>query len=132
MRSLRIRWRSAWKPLAIAAIALLALRTLPALLTPPNPPPLAEDIGLPKVDVPAAERDAKPRPKGKERRHPRHRPHRTQRVKHESRQTPAPPASEPAPAPPPTPATPPAPAPPPPSAASPPPTSDGSLEFAPH
>src|SRR6186997_2523525 len=35
--------------MAIAAGVLLALQALPALLRPPEPPPLAPDVGLPAV-----------------------------------------------------------------------------------
>ena len=37
-----------------ALAALLALQALPALLRPPAPPPLAADVGLPRVAGPAA------------------------------------------------------------------------------
>ena len=33
----------------VAVAALLALQLLPALLKPPEPPPLAADVGLPRV-----------------------------------------------------------------------------------
>ncbi|MGC1165481.1 MAG: hypothetical protein WA862_05170, partial [Solirubrobacterales bacterium] len=35
----------------VAVAALLAMRLLPALLKPPEPPPLAADVGLPKVAI---------------------------------------------------------------------------------
>src|SRR3954451_10335951 len=49
MRRVRVRWTSAAKAAAIAVAALVALQALPALLKPPEPPPLAADVGLPKV-----------------------------------------------------------------------------------
>jgi len=58
MRGIRIRWAGAAKVAAIAIAALIALQALPALLKPPAPPPLAGDVGLPRV-VP---RDAEPEP----------------------------------------------------------------------
>src|SRR3954468_19253068 len=56
MRRVRVRWTSAAKAAAIAVGALVALQTLPALLKPPAPPPLAPDVGLPQPVV----RDAEP------------------------------------------------------------------------
>src|ERR1700745_2438437 len=49
MRGVRVRWGSAVKVAAIAVGALLALQALPALLKPPEPPPRAPDVGLPRV-----------------------------------------------------------------------------------
>jgi len=129
------------------ALALFALQALPHLLRPPEPPPLAADVGLPRV-ISAAEpsgsgphRPPLPEPRIKrspvrsgvgpaevviasEPRPKRHRRPRAVAV-------PAPPAppvaatAEPPPAPTPVPPPPPAPGP---SA----PPSDGSEEFAPH
>ena len=39
------------KGLALALVGLLALQVLPSLLTAPAPPPLAADVGLPKVAI---------------------------------------------------------------------------------
>src|SRR3954454_19793464 len=52
MRGIRVRWASAAKAAAVAAVAVVALQALPSLLKPPDPPPLAPDVGLPQV-VPA-------------------------------------------------------------------------------
>src|SRR3954453_8912192 len=52
---MRVRWTSAAKATAIAVAALVALQALPALLKPPEPPPLAPDVGLPQRVVKDAE-----------------------------------------------------------------------------
>ena len=48
---MRVRWSAAGKATLVAVVALLALRLLPPLLKPPEPPPLAADVGLPRVEV---------------------------------------------------------------------------------
>src|SRR3954462_14255500 len=55
MRRVRVRWTSAAKAAAIVVAALVALQALPALLKPPEPPPLAPDVGLPQPVVKDAE-----------------------------------------------------------------------------
>jgi hypothetical protein len=50
----RIRWSQAGLGLVAAAGILMALRVLPSLLTPPAPPPLPADVGLPRVEASAA------------------------------------------------------------------------------
>ena len=56
MAGIRIRWRGVARVAAIVVVALIALRLLPGLLRAPEPPPLAADVGLPRVtpvsDVP--------------------------------------------------------------------------------
>ncbi|HEU5252902.1 MAG TPA: hypothetical protein VFU16_06225 [Solirubrobacterales bacterium] len=49
MGAVRIRWSSAARAAIVAVAALIALQALPSLLRPPEPPPLAEDVGLPRV-----------------------------------------------------------------------------------
>lgn len=139
------------------AAGLVALQVLPGLLRPPQAPPLAADVGLPRVagaerELVIREAEPKPRPQPKpkplrahglsaatavigtkpRRRVPKRRP--VESLSHTERKSPAPsqpvptPAPEPPPyAPPPEPEPVPAPAPDPP-----PPPSDGSVEFAPH
>jgi len=51
---MRVRWRSAGRVAAVAAVGLSALQVLPGLLKPPQAPPLAADVGLPRP-VPARE-----------------------------------------------------------------------------
>src|SRR5215467_2899973 len=112
----RIRWSQAALALLGMAAILLALRVAPSFLKPPAPPPLPEDVGLPRLasEAPAVKRRIKkkaPKPKPLHRRpirrHPKPEPpKRRQRTK--------------APAPTPEPA---------PVAPSP---NDGSMEFAPH
>jgi len=48
---------------AVAAAALLALQALPGLLRPPEPPPLAPDVGLPQVATSLAEPATAPAPR---------------------------------------------------------------------
>jgi len=134
---------------------LLALRLGPALLKPPEPPPLAADVGLQGVAVervpehvperraPDSSKDPghvrrQPAPPRQRRRlEPKIGSKPKPRPKQKAAEKPAPPQSPPAiPAPPPTP-EPPAPAPQPapspaPAPAPPPPPDDGSAEFAPH
>src|SRR3954466_5655987 len=55
MRRVRVRWTSAAKAAAIVVAALVALQALPARLKPPEPPPLAPDVGLPQPIVKDAE-----------------------------------------------------------------------------
>jgi len=143
----RVRWAGTWKVAAVAVGLLIAVQALPVLMRPPQPPPLAKDVGLPPV-MPAAEESPPPnlrfetdaeRPKGttgmaatgviSSTPRPRQRRERRQIV----RPSPAPqppvsatPPAEPVPYEPPTPPiAPPAPAPPPA------PPGDGSEEFAP-
>jgi len=147
--SVRIQWQVAAKVAGIAVACLLALQTLPSLLRPPAPPPLAKDIGLQGISVqpkPQLERVAPGgelrSPEAAEGKAPKRRPHRpgtrsSAQGKEGAprRQDPLAPAPVP-PSPPPPPS--PAPSPPPPIPSSPvpppppPPPSDGSLEFAPH
>src|SRR6478735_492685 len=61
MRGVRVRWAGAAKVAALAIAALVALQTLPELLKPPAPPPLAEDVGLPRVVPKDAEKEPEPR-----------------------------------------------------------------------
>ena len=56
---IRIRWKALGKGVALAVAGLLALQVLPALLKPPEPPPLGADVGLPRV---AVEAEPAPRP----------------------------------------------------------------------
>jgi hypothetical protein len=46
---IRIRWGALGRFAAIAAAGLAALQILPGLLQAPQPPPLARDVGLPRV-----------------------------------------------------------------------------------
>jgi len=48
---LRIHWMTLGKGVALAGVGLLALQVLPGLLKPPAPPPLAGDVGLPRVQI---------------------------------------------------------------------------------
>lgn len=161
MGRVRVQWRSVAKVAAALAAGLAALQVLPALLKAPEAPPLASDVGLPRLHVPrepAVEiREPKRRPKRqpKLRRSddisaatatigttPQNRPRRRGRrgrrgelPSHTGRKSPAappPPAFEPPPyVPPPEPPPAPEPAPAPAPQPTPPPT-DGSVEFAPH
>lgn len=140
---MRIRWRSVGKLAAALAVGVAALQLLPGLLTPPQAPPLAADVGLPQTPAPrepAVEIHAPRRtPGGKPRPRPSHgvaaatavigtTPRRHQPKRRNGRvELPDPPAAPTPYAPPPPPEPPPAPAPEPP-----PPPDDGSLEFAPH
>jgi hypothetical protein len=54
----RIRWSQAGVLLVAAAGILLALRVVPSLLTPPAPPPLPADVGLPRVEAAPVPRPA--------------------------------------------------------------------------
>jgi hypothetical protein len=49
MGGVRIRWRALAKLAALVVGAVAALQVLPALLKAPAPPPLARDVGLPRV-----------------------------------------------------------------------------------
>jgi hypothetical protein len=49
----RIRWSQALLALFAAVGILLALRAAPSLLTPPAPPPLPADVGLPRGEASA-------------------------------------------------------------------------------
>ncbi len=51
MAGLRIRWRGVGRVAAIVALGLIAVRLVPGLLSTPEPPPLAADVGLPKGTV---------------------------------------------------------------------------------
>ncbi|HWO83021.1 MAG TPA: hypothetical protein VNM38_04435 [Solirubrobacterales bacterium] len=152
MRGVRVRWAGIWKVAAVVAALLLSLQALPALLRPPEPPPLGADVGLPRV-VPAPEEPPPPEPPSRRRRLEKHR----KRAKGaeglaavdviSSRPRPKPPHRhrrrprfKPAPEQPPPPAAPPeqvpyepppAPGPPPVPAPPPAPAGDGSEEFAP-
>lgn len=119
------------KLVAIAVAGLALLQVLPGLLRAPEPPPLAADVGLPRVKVAPA---AKPTPPHRHRRKrllPALAPGvissapRRQRVARPPRTPPPPVPAEPPPAPPPE-------APPPPPSEPLPPPNDGSVEFAPH
>src|SRR5436305_15025748 len=55
-----VRWSRAAKAMAVAVVALIALQALPSLLKPPEPPPLAPDVGLPRVVSTAPPREAEP------------------------------------------------------------------------
>src|SRR4051794_6230582 len=48
MGNLRVRWPAVARRLGAGLAVLLALQTLPSLLRPPSPPPLAADVGLPR------------------------------------------------------------------------------------
>jgi hypothetical protein len=48
MGPIRIRWRSAARIGGFALAGLIVLKLLPGLLEPPDPPPLAADVGLPR------------------------------------------------------------------------------------
>jgi len=138
---LRIRWGWLARGAGVLATGLIALQVLPNLLAPPEAPPLAADVGLPRVGagverVPSISREPEPAPEPAA---PAPAPARggisaatavigTTPRRHKPR--PRAPAPLPAPPPPPEPA-PLAPAPPPPPAP-PPAPEDGSLEFAPH
>src|SRR3954465_3500688 len=67
MRGARGRWAGQAKVAGIAAALLLSLQALPALLRPPQPPPLGADVGLPQV-VPAPEEPPPPEPRFEEHR----------------------------------------------------------------
>jgi outer membrane biosynthesis protein TonB len=131
MRHVRIRWRNVARFVGALAALVVALFAAPALLAPPEPAPLPDDVGLeagatgfvyeapeeqrePRPNTPEPRREPKPRP---ERPAPRH-----EHVEETPRKaaapapvTPPPPVPAPAPspigapAPPPTPAAPPAP-----------------------
>jgi len=58
---LRIRWVTLGKGMALAGVGLLALQVVPSLLRPPKPPPLAGDVGLPRVKVEPADVEAPPK-----------------------------------------------------------------------
>jgi hypothetical protein len=148
----RIRWRGVARLAAIVVVGLIALRSVPALLHAPVPPPLGRDVGLPKAKSRASRPLARPkRPKPHRRSVPdapaatvrigtgiRHRHKRRRHHKH--RIPPPKPTLEPVEsAPSPTPAYVPEPAPEPAPAPLPEPPSatrsmpgDGSQEFAPH
>jgi len=157
MGGIRVRWRALAKLVAIVAAALAALQLLPDLLRPPVPPPLARDVGLPRVKVePSAKRQQvagqepvarKPLPRdvisSVPHRHVAPEPGRmaakkpgANRHRHPAPPVPSAPAVEtppppPAESPPPVSTTPaPPPSPPPPAPTQPP--GDGSEEFAPH
>jgi hypothetical protein len=49
MGAVRIRWRALARVAVIAVAGIAALQALPDLLKPPAPPPLARDVGLPRV-----------------------------------------------------------------------------------
>ena len=145
---MRIRW-SGMAKLAIGAIAgLVALQALPAMLHPPEPPPLAEDVGLPRIDrsagspppqtrleTPRAHKGAGKTTKSAAIDVIRSKPRSPRPAAAKPKAPPAPPVEPPAPSPvyeppPPSSPTPSATLAPPPAAA--PPPGDGSEEFAPH
>ena len=143
MARVRIRWKALGKGVALAALGLLGLQLLPSLLKPPEPPPLAADVGLPRIaierqPVAAAPELNEARARPRKNRQPQRRPE--PRTNREPRPiTPSPASPSPPPAPPqsapileqsPAPAPEPAPVSAPPPAPEPAPT-DGSLEFAP-
>lgn len=157
MGRVRVRWRGVGKVAAVLIAGLVALQVLPGLLKPPEAPPLAADVGLPRVSVPhepaveihepaQASKPPKVKPEPRRsnglsaatavigttpRRHkPRRREPRGDLFSHTERKSPAPPPPAPPPPPEPPPYVPP-PAPEPPPNPPPPPT-DGSVEFAPH
>jgi len=76
MGRVRIRWRGLAKVAVVALAGLAALQVLPALLAPPSPPPLASDVGLPRI--PASQEPAvvirEPRPEPPPKPRPRQRP----------------------------------------------------------
>jgi hypothetical protein len=75
MGAVRIRWRGVARVAAIVLFGLVAVRLLPGLLRAPEPPPLAADVGLPKVaPVVAPVADAAPHTRTRPRR-PRRKPH---------------------------------------------------------
>jgi len=82
---------------AVAAALLLSLQALPALLRPPEPPPLGADVGLPRV----VHAPAEPPPPAAEqiRRKPQSKHAHERRRRHRRTAKPSPPP--PAPAPPP-------------------------------
>src|SRR4051794_10800864 len=47
----RIRWSRAGLALLGVAAGLLGLRVAPSFLTPPSPPPLPDDVGLPRIEA---------------------------------------------------------------------------------
>ncbi|HEX5929805.1 MAG TPA: hypothetical protein VFY48_10470 [Solirubrobacterales bacterium] len=143
MGTVRIRWKGLGKVAAAAVAGLLALQALPGLLRAPQPPPLAPDVGLPRVQVQRPEPVAAPKPPPRKPRRsqpPKPRPIRraeplgrnttqkrgsTDRGEVEAAPVPlAVPAQAPAPVAPPPPVPPPIPPPAPPG--------DGSVEFMPH
>jgi hypothetical protein len=142
MGAVRVRWSTLAKWVGAGLAALLAAQALPPLLRPPAPPPLAADVGLPRVRAaepatpaalaarvsPARALPARHRPDRHGRRRPTGRERRTEPEAHAvgEDQVIIAPAVEPA-TPPPPPAVTPAPPP-----APPPPPADGSVEFMPH
>lgn len=60
MVKLRVRWQSAVRLGALVASGCLALAAGPALFRAPDPPPLARDIGLPRVVRAPDERSGAP------------------------------------------------------------------------
>jgi len=161
MGQLRIRWGWLARGVGILAGGLVALQVLPGLLAPPEAPPLAADVGLPRVarggaaavpaeraeDALAHEPNQKPKPRPSRgiaaatavigttpRRHARRPRRKSPPRKPTPRAAPAPtPPRSAVPAPPPAAPPPPSePAPVTPPPAPPPAPEDGSLEFAPH
>jgi hypothetical protein len=68
MGRVRVQWRGVGKVAVAAVLGLAALQVLPGLLRPPQAPPLAADVGLPRVsggerEIAIREADAKPRPR---------------------------------------------------------------------
>jgi negative regulator of sigma E activity len=152
MGRVRVQWRSVGQVAAALAVGLAALQVLPELLKPPEAPPLAADVGLPRVPVPREQAveigapRAKPQPKPRPsqglsaatavigtapRRHkPKRRDPSGDLLSHTERKSPDPPPPSPPPATQPPPYVPPAA--PEPAPEPPPPPTDGSVEFAPH
>ncbi|HET7589061.1 MAG TPA: hypothetical protein VFK14_02580, partial [Solirubrobacterales bacterium] len=63
MAGVRVRWAGVGRAAAIGVVALVGLRLLPGLLAPPGAPPLAKDVGLPRlVGPPARETPREPKP----------------------------------------------------------------------
>lgn len=155
MGNLRVRWQSAARALAALAAAGLAITLAPGLLKTPEPPPIAADVGLPRVIERTGSSPRPPEPRAPRvglgrakalpaRRHRHHRPKdagaaipKPPSVPQKSPlpqklppgDGPTPPAYVPTPSPTPVPAPPPVPAPTPQTAPAP---TDGSEEFAPH
>src|SRR5215218_3168702 len=130
--------------MAVAGFVVIALQALPSLLRPPDPPPLAPDVGLPQPAVRDAVRKRAPeRVRGEAALDPARavisgRPRRRRKHRRPKRLAPiaeplppAPEAPSSPPPPPPAPGPTPAPAAPEPTPSAPPPAGDGSEEFAP-
>lgn len=153
MGGIRVHWRGVGKVAAVVVGAIVALRVLPGVFEAPEVPPLAPDVGLPRVvrmdeeEPPVVVRKATP-PRPRVRAKPSHGVEAATAVIGTTRRLQAKPhrspdrarqLEKPTPPPPPPPPVPPAPEPtgsipvgPPPEPAPEPVPSDGSMEFAPH